>query len=1236
MLLTFLLLNVLAFVAIGAGGDVNALPGNQAYPSADIGPDGTIYVVYQDDRGGDYDLYLAKSTDGGTTFNDPAEHILVYNDGAATTFQGQPAIDVDPSGTIHIAFVAAMAYILYYTYSTDGGLTFSPLKMVSDAPVGTQNVAQYPSIRVDEVSGHIYIAWRDQRTGVPKACYSVGTPVEEVIVFSENRYVHGDPASSVRQSSPSFAIEGSGTVYATWHEDSEGDLNVYYAKSTDFGESFDFCGRVDDAQSFPGTDQGSPSASIDSMGRLYVAYFDGRAGSRNEAIAFAYRDVDGEFTGHQILTSSTGCSFPKLRLLDGGLLFIMYTEEIEIGQDSYRGMFYTSSLDSGMTWSNANQVDPKSPGINNYNQLILPQESGKVLLVWECNDDGDIDVVSEIIQETFPARMSVALEPAQACAIPGQAVSFEAQVTLGGQLVNSDSVQFYSDSGGIFSSMTSPGTGIYQVDFTVPEMPIPSKIGIHCTVTKQNYPPAGDFARVIVRENLAPVPVISGSESGETGQNMQYSAAGSYDPDGIIVLYEWDFGDGSNATGETIVHSWPNAGNYTVLLRVHDDMGAFSDAEMQVSIADPVPALMLSITMNKSYIEAGGTAQVTVFVTFAGAPVEGAQIMSYCEGEKQLSHPVTVTPSSVLSNSNGRAYLILEAEPIAHSYPETLCVSATMNGYSDANGQLRFWVYVRPVAEFTWAADYTNASFDASSSYDLDGYIVTYQWDFGDGETGNGVQTIYNYSAGGWYDVLLTVTDNNGLMSSWGESILVVDPFPPLEVEIIPSENPITNKETTTISVRVTAYGLPVSEATVVLQSSYRAMISPASALTDDLGIATFSFWSRCSSDQLLTLDATASKEGYTAGSGTLNIVLDYPDLYVDYVLESSAVLSGESVNVTIIVSDRKSVVELAKVSAFPEAGTASPSSGETDEYGIFTFAYIAQVAVDEPTEILILLDVAKYGYEVNNTVRVPIIVDPVPLLELDADISFAVAYWYEESSIDVTVTSDGLPVEGILIQGQVMSGIGSLLDTDLISDANGSATFVYTTPMVLREDFVIVVFTASEPGYISGTDYVLFKVRPPAIDLRIISCPETVAPGELLNIQIFAIDENGVNCSYLALSFRFESNISYELRTGRTDVDGYARTRSYAPNCDFPVELTFTVVSSVKGYIESINSTVILVDPELASASGFSPEDRIDQVSGTLVPLLYYAACCAVIAFIFSLVLLDRRQSAGLRRYGK
>jgi len=53
--------------------------------------------------------------------------------------------------------------------------------------------------------------------------------------------------------------------------------------------------------------------------------------------------------------------------------------------------------------------------------------------------------------------------------------------------------------------------------------------------------------------------------------------------------------------------------------------------------------------------------------------------------------------------------------------------------------------------------------FDASLSYDLDGQIVSYDWDFGDGSVGSGVNTRHTYAVGGIFIVTLKVTDNDGL-----------------------------------------------------------------------------------------------------------------------------------------------------------------------------------------------------------------------------------------------------------------------------------------------------------------------------------------------------------------------------------------------------------------------------------------------------------------------------------------
>ncbi len=55
---------------------------------------------------------------------------------------------------------------------------------------------------------------------------------------------------------------------------------------------------------------------------------------------------------------------------------------------------------------------------------------------------------------------------------------------------------------------------------------------------------------------------------------------------------------------------------------------------------------------------------------------------------------------------------------------------------------------------------------DGSASIDYDGTIISYQWDFGDGETGSGAIVAHQYAAPGRYSVALTVTDDDGATHS--------------------------------------------------------------------------------------------------------------------------------------------------------------------------------------------------------------------------------------------------------------------------------------------------------------------------------------------------------------------------------------------------------------------------------------------------------------------------------------
>ena len=89
-------------------------------------------------------------------------------------------------------------------------------------------------------------------------------------------------------------------------------------------------------------------------------------------------------------------------------------------------------------------------------------------------------------------------------------------------------------------------------------------------------------------------------------------------------------------------------------------------------------------------------------------------------------------------------------------------------GIVDAYAALNYFTApnVPPVADaggpYTEMADVT-ITFDGSGSYDIDGTITNYDWEFGDGTTGTGMTTTYAYETAGTYIANLTVTDDKGL-----------------------------------------------------------------------------------------------------------------------------------------------------------------------------------------------------------------------------------------------------------------------------------------------------------------------------------------------------------------------------------------------------------------------------------------------------------------------------------------
>ena len=82
-----------------------------------------------------------------------------------------------------------------------------------------------------------------------------------------------------------------------------------------------------------------------------------------------------------------------------------------------------------------------------------------------------------------------------------------------------------------------------------------------------------------------------------------------------------------------------------------------------------------------------------------------------------------------------------------------------------------------PIAAMTWSCQGFGCDFDGAPSTDPDGSVVSYAWDFGDGNVASGATPSHTYAAAGSYQVVLTVTDNEAASNNTTETASVTEPL---------------------------------------------------------------------------------------------------------------------------------------------------------------------------------------------------------------------------------------------------------------------------------------------------------------------------------------------------------------------------------------------------------------------------------------------------------------------------
>lgn len=141
--------------------------------------------------------------------------------------------------------------------------------------------------------------------------------------------------------------------------------------------------------------------------------------------------------------------------------------------------------------------------------------------------------------------------------------------------------------------------------------------------------------------------------------------------------------------------------------------------------------------------------------------------------------------SMAAPHTAGVAALYLEANPGATpaQVTQALFDNTTKGGVSDAqsaNNHLLHSLFSAPsnyppAATFTHLVEELTVSF-ADESTDVDGTIVYWSWDFGDGNSSGVQNPVHTYGGGGEYQVRLTVTDDGGASDTETKSVTVPTP----------------------------------------------------------------------------------------------------------------------------------------------------------------------------------------------------------------------------------------------------------------------------------------------------------------------------------------------------------------------------------------------------------------------------------------------------------------------------
>ncbi|GAA2123901.1 ThuA domain-containing protein [Streptomyces synnematoformans] len=142
----------------------------------------------------------------------------------------------------------------------------------------------------------------------------------------------------------------------------------------------------------------------------------------------------------------------------------------------------------------------------------------------------------------------------------------------------------------------------------------------------------------------SPIAVASADvTSGQAPLAVQFSAAGTSDPDSTDLTYSWDFGDGATSDEPNPAHTYEENGAYDATLTVTDPGGLTGTANVKVTVGNTAPVVTLDLPRDGQLFSFGDAVPFEVTVTDAEDPaIDCSRVeVTYAVGHDSHAHDIT-------------------------------------------------------------------------------------------------------------------------------------------------------------------------------------------------------------------------------------------------------------------------------------------------------------------------------------------------------------------------------------------------------------------------------------------------------------------------------------------------------------------------------------------------------------------------------------------------------------------